>query len=392
MMTVSPPSDATAQEGRDKMKLQNIPLDQVVWNPWRDKDLYPIDDDHVRELGESIGDHGFFGGVKGRRVNGKVEIACGHARIAAARKAKLETVPIFIDDLDDDAMLRLMTDENATQAGSNPGAVMNEVAAVTRRLIEGLLRSTTVEPSIAKAFESKLGIDRTRTKLRNGGDVHLALGEPVIRAYLGQGNAGRAHRSARQIREAISALKQSKRYDELVEQTLLKYPAEVVDAPSAKGKSVAKTEPKKSWPRMLDERTANVFKNENQFHAFREAVTTAAAQKAIPVSEQLSLAKEIMRKDALKQIGAPYIKAKVQERVQDYMKEQRKIDKEERDRYLAEQMEARIDDGLHAANASLRSLIRDLRSRHDEPPGSAMLNLTRLHLGIAHESQFQGLG
>src|SRR6185369_11407179 len=32
------------------------------------------------------------------------------------------------------------------------------------------------------------------------------------------------------------------------------------------------------------------------------------------------------------------------------------------------------------------------RSRHDEPPGFAMLNLTRLHLGIAHESQFQGLG
>src|SRR5258707_14331142 len=32
------------------------------------------------------------------------------------------------------------------------------------------------------------------------------------------------------------------------------------------------------------------------------------------------------------------------------------------------------------------------RRRHDEPPGFAMLNLTRLHLGIAHESQFQGLG
>ena len=27
-----------------------------------------------------------------------------------------------------------------------------------------------------------------------------------------------------------------------------------------------------------------------------------------------------------------------------------------------------------------------------EPPGFAMLNLTRLHVGIAHESQFQGLG
>jgi hypothetical protein len=46
-----------------------------------------------------------------------------------------------------------MTDENATQAGS-PGAVMNEVAAVTRRLIDGLLGSGTIVPQpIAKAFE-----------------------------------------------------------------------------------------------------------------------------------------------------------------------------------------------------------------------------------------------
>jgi hypothetical protein len=32
------------------------------------------------------------------------------------------------------------------------------------------------------------------------------------------------------------------------------------------------------------------------------------------------------------------------------------------------------------------------QARRVEPPGFAMLNLTRLHLGIAHESQFQGLG
>jgi hypothetical protein len=34
--------------------------------------------------------------------------------------------------VDDDAMLRLMTDENATQGGNSPGAVLNEVAAVMR--------------------------------------------------------------------------------------------------------------------------------------------------------------------------------------------------------------------------------------------------------------------
>src|SRR5262245_31836874 len=154
------------------MKLQNIPLDQIIWNHWRDKDLYPIDADHVKELRESIDDHGFFGGVKGRRINGKVEIGCGHMRVEAARKAKLETIPVFIEDLDDDQMLRLMTDENALQAGSSPGAVMNEVAAVTKRLMEGLLDQPDNCPAgVTKAFD-KAGLIQARTRLR-GNSPHM---------------------------------------------------------------------------------------------------------------------------------------------------------------------------------------------------------------------------
>jgi hypothetical protein len=46
---------------------------------------------------------------------------------------------------------------NALQSGENPGAVMNEVAAVTRRLIEGLLSEPDNCPvQIAKAFAHNL--------------------------------------------------------------------------------------------------------------------------------------------------------------------------------------------------------------------------------------------
>jgi hypothetical protein len=47
-----------------------------------------------------------------------------------------------------------------TQAGANPGAVLNEVAAVTRRIIDGLLGETIVPTSVIKAFENKAGIDQ----------------------------------------------------------------------------------------------------------------------------------------------------------------------------------------------------------------------------------------
>src|SRR5262245_19852200 len=118
------------------MKTEIVPLDLIAWNPYRDMDLYPLDRDHIVDLQRSLKEHGFFGGVKARRRNGMVEIGCGHHRIAAARKSKLGSVEIRIDDIDDDDMIRLMTVENATQSGAHPGAILNEVAAVTRRLVE----------------------------------------------------------------------------------------------------------------------------------------------------------------------------------------------------------------------------------------------------------------
>jgi hypothetical protein len=354
------------------MKLHNVPLADIVWNPWRDKTLFPIDPDHVAGLRESIGTHGFFASLKGRRRNGKVELGCGHSRFEAARKAKLDTIPIFLDDIDDDGMLQLMTDENALQSGANPGAVMNEVAAVTRRLVGGLAEGTIVPPAVKRAFEDKGAIDRAIGKLRNGTDVHLAIGHYAIRRYLGHGNPDNAQRGERQVREAISALKQSGRYGEIVEETVCKYPPAVTTTKPAKKTEVAKIKEREPRKRILDERTANVFINDHQFHAFREAVTTTAAQKVIPVESQLTLAKQIMAEPKRvegqpiggatnkKHIGAPQIKKSVQVAVEEGMKQQRAIDKEEREMYLREQREERIDAELHSARASLRSLISAL--------------------------------
>jgi ParB-like chromosome segregation protein Spo0J len=352
-----------------EMRMQNIALDDIVPNPWRDMKLYPLDKDHVGELRKSINDHGFFGGVKGRRRNGKVELGCGHSRIEAARKAKLDNVQIFIDDIDDDGMLRLMTDENATQAGSNPGAVINEVAAVTRRLIEGLLADGTIVPPVVKAaFEDRGALDRAKGKLRNGADVHLAIGHNVIARYLGQGDIKKSLRGERQIREAITTLKQSGAYDEMVEDAISKYPPPT-DAKPSKGRAVATTKPKpKPRAPVLDARVANVFPNENQFHAFREAVTTDGAKRVIPVENQFALAKQIMKTAKAdgdedftkKHIGAPYIRKLVQTEVEQGMKAQREINKDEREAYLREQREERIESELHSANASLRSLLSAL--------------------------------
>jgi len=263
------------------MKLQNVPLSQIVNNPWRDLDLYPIDKEHIEELKQSIGDHGFFGGIKGRRVDGKVELGCGHARIKAARDAKLETVPIFIDDLDDDDMLRLMSDENATQSGSHPGAIMNEVAAVTRRLIQGLMDSTgrILPVPVAKAFETKHSIEIAKGRLAKrqvDSDADIPIGHYAIRRYLGKGNPADSHRTQDELRNALAALKQAARYDEIIDEALSKYPTSVDEESTSKDVVKKKGKPRK---RIYDAACMSVFPNVHQAHAFREAVTTAVNQR-----------------------------------------------------------------------------------------------------------------
>jgi ParB/Sulfiredoxin domain len=360
------------------MKLEHIPLDQIVWSPWRDKTLFPIDADHINSLRNSMNQHGFFETVKARRrKDGKIELGCGHHRFEAARKAKLDSIPLFIADMDDDDMLHLMVAENAHQFGANAGAILNEVAAVMRRLIELLLAPDGFAPIAAKPFEGKLGYQQARGKLiarlhdpnKDGG-----IGWQSIMRYLGGGDEEKCRRSKRQIIDALSTLKQSGRYDAIVDEALRKNPIPVADKPLAKGTTVATTQQATPRKRLLDERTASVFTNDHQFQAFRDAVTTQAAQKAIPVDQQYALAKAIMKPPSpvekneegrvpfsgatnKKQIGAPYIKMRVQTVIQDSLKKQRDINQKERELYLSEQREARIEAELHSANASLRSLI-----------------------------------
>jgi hypothetical protein len=366
------------------MKLHHIPIDDIVKNPWRDESLFPIDDEHINDLVLSIGAHDFYSSLKGRRRNGKVEIACGHARVKAARKAKVDTIPVFIADMTDDDMLRLMADENATQYGSNPGAVMNEVAAVTRRLIEGLSGVGTIVPTLAKCFESKLALEQARAHIRNG-NAGRVLGHDKIARYLGDGDASKSRRGERAIREAIGTLKQSGRYDAMIEQELLKHPQPVSDKPPAKRKDMIKVLRPLLPPRILDERTAHIFTNDYQFKTFRDAVTSNAARRVLPVESQVPLAKEIMNdpvyKGDRKKVSAAFIKTTVQLKIEDQLKKQRDVDKEEKERYLRDNLAEKIKEEVTNGKWAVRRLLHTILE---------MITLIRKHPGIEKDPRLGG--
>src|SRR6186997_2930092 len=127
------------QPQEPSMQTVSVLLSKIDYNPWRDLNLFPTDKVHIQELMTSIDRHGFFGGIKARPVADRYQAGCGVHRITAAREAGLKSIDIMVGEIDDDEMLNLMVTENGTQSGGNAAAAMNDVAAVTRRIIYGLL-------------------------------------------------------------------------------------------------------------------------------------------------------------------------------------------------------------------------------------------------------------
>jgi len=92
--------------------IKEISLSKVDPNPYRMLGDYPYSEEKLSVLVRSIKDVGLWEGVIGREKDDRVEIAFGHHRIEAAKRAGLSDVNVVIRDLSDDDMLRFMGREN----------------------------------------------------------------------------------------------------------------------------------------------------------------------------------------------------------------------------------------------------------------------------------------
>lgn len=92
-------------------KIREIPLDQLV--PFNDHPFKVIDDESMMDTVQSIREHGILLPLIARPMpDGKYEIVSGHRRSHAGKLAGLETVPVIVRELDDDAAVILMVDSN----------------------------------------------------------------------------------------------------------------------------------------------------------------------------------------------------------------------------------------------------------------------------------------
>ena len=108
-----------------------VELRKIKPNPHRDLSLYPLDEAKVEKLRSSISRTDFWGNVVARERNGCYELAYGHHRIEAARRAlgKAASVPIIVLELDDAYMLQMMAADNDDAYAIMPGFILEVVRA-----------------------------------------------------------------------------------------------------------------------------------------------------------------------------------------------------------------------------------------------------------------------
>ena len=92
-------------------RVQNIPLEEL--HPFKNHPFKVVDDEAMLRTVESIAQFGVLSPAIARpRPEGGYELVAGHRRHHAAELAGLETIPVIVRELDDDAATLLMVDSN----------------------------------------------------------------------------------------------------------------------------------------------------------------------------------------------------------------------------------------------------------------------------------------
>lgn len=138
-----------AMQRRDAMQVR---IDHLDANPFRHIDRYPIREDKITALIESINSTGFWDNMVGRQVGDRVQIAYGHHRREALTRVfgPDHEVGIVVRDFTDDDMLKIMARENMEEWGSSASIEIETVDAVVRAYAEGKITLTAPDPSTSR--------------------------------------------------------------------------------------------------------------------------------------------------------------------------------------------------------------------------------------------------
>ena len=146
-------STEESRQEEQREQVQQIPVSELF--PFKNHPFKVLDDDSMTRTVESISQFGVLAPLIARpRPEGGYEIISGHRRQHAAELAGLETLPVIVRDMSDDAAVILMVDSNLQREHILP----SERAFAYKMKLDAIknqgVRSDLTSPQVASKFRS----------------------------------------------------------------------------------------------------------------------------------------------------------------------------------------------------------------------------------------------
>ena len=160
-------SEETRQE-EQREQVQQIPVDELF--PFKNHPFKVLDDDAMTRTVESISQFGVLAPLIARpRPEGGYEIISGHRRKHAAELAHLDTVPVIVRNMEDDAATILMVDSNLQREHILPSerafAFKMKLEAIKNQGARSDLTSVQVAPKLStEKIGEEVGMSKDNVK------------------------------------------------------------------------------------------------------------------------------------------------------------------------------------------------------------------------------------
>ena len=156
-------STEESRQEQQREQVQQIPIGELF--PFKDHPFKVLDDESMQRTVESVEQYGVLSPLIARpRPEGGYEIISGHRRQYAAKLAGLDTLPVIVRNMDDNAAVLLMVDSNLQREHILP----SERAFAYKMKLEALKN---------QGARSDLTSSQIGTKLRADEKVAQDLGE-----------------------------------------------------------------------------------------------------------------------------------------------------------------------------------------------------------------------
>ena len=146
-------STEESRQEQQREQVQQIPIGELF--PFKNHPFKVLDDESMQRTVESVEQYGVLSPLIARpRPEGGYEIISGHRRQHAAQLAGLDTLPVIVRNMDDDAAVLLMVDSNLQRENILPSERAFAYKMKLKALKNQGARSDLTSPQVAAKFRS----------------------------------------------------------------------------------------------------------------------------------------------------------------------------------------------------------------------------------------------